>query len=397
MQFDIRTLLVAVALVTAFCAGARILLWRTHVGMPGLSRWAWASVAAALALILIVMRGALPSQLSLSLAQVLMAAGIVLAWDGFRRFLGGPPLSPLLLATLAFGVLVPVVAAQLTQSLLLRSVTNSAFIALVSALIARDLMTAVRPGQLANAVFFLLRAIAAARGVDHVDPWNPDGLAAIPALWWLCMTVATTLGMVLMTSERLQANLDRQASRDPLTGALNRRAFSLLAHKEVGRARRHSQPLSLLMMDLDHFKQINDRLGHGAGDAVLCRFVEVAERMLRGEDVFCRFGGEEFVALLPSTLAERAAVAADRLRAAFAEEAATLLASSHLLPFTITVSVGIGELRPHEDIEGLLRRTDAALYRAKAEGRNRCELASAAGEEPDAVLNGWRPAHQGEH
>ena len=403
MQLDVRTLLVAVTLVTAFCAGARLLLWRTHPGIPGLAGWAWASICGTLALFLIIVRESLSDPVALSLAQILIAVGFVLAWDGFRRFLGRTPLSRTLLAVLAAGVLIPIAAALLTQSLTLRSSSNAAFIALISTLIARDLLSAASKGQLAlrstgwiymvNAAFFLLRGIVAARSPEVVDTWNPDGLAALPALWWLCTAVATTLGMVLMTGERLQASLDRQASRDPLTGALNRRAFALLAEKELARARRYHRPFALLMMDLDHFKQINDRLGHGAGDVVLCEFVAVAQRILRSEDALCRIGGEEFVALLPDTLAASAMIAAERLRSAFAEENIGARYGERSLPFAITVSLGVGELKPGEGIDDLLRRTDVALYQSKRNGRNCCTLAGAAGRETGMAAPG--PAVQG--
>ncbi len=108
---------------------------------------------------------------------------------------------------------------------------------------------------------------------------------------------------------------------------------------------------------------------------MLCRFVAIAERILRADDVFCRFGGEEFVALLPHAPAKQALVAAERLRIAFARETALTDTSGDEPPFPITVSIGIGELEQDEDIESLLRRADAALYYAKDRGRNRCELA----------------------
>ncbi|HQT43404.1 MAG TPA: GGDEF domain-containing protein [Halothiobacillus sp.] len=386
MQFDIRTLLVAVTLATAFCAGARILLWRMHRGIPGVGQWAWAGVLGVPALILIAASDAMPQMLSLSLAQILIATGIVLAWDGFRRFIGRAALSPLTLGLLAMGVLSPLAIAHIGQSLTMRAALNALVIALISALIARELLFAAKSGQSAmratgwlyafNAAFFLVRAIIAiARGDEPVGQLNPDGFAAVTLLWWLCMTVAVTLGMVLMTGERLQRVLDRQASRDPLTGALNRRAFSVVAEKVVAHARRNGQPLSVLMMDLDHFKLVNDHFGHGGGDDVLCRFVAAADRVLRGEDVFCRFGGEEFVALLSGSSADRAQAVAERLRAVYAEEAATAADVAHPPPFTFSVSVGVAELRAGEGIDSAIRRADKALYQAKAMGRNRCELA----------------------
>lgn len=390
MPFDIRTLLVAVALATAFCAGARLLLWRMHPGLPGLAHWALAGGFGAVALILILSHRAAPWLPSLSLAQAFIVAGLALSWNGFRRFIGRRPLSYRTLILLAVVVAGWLAAAHLEGSLEVRGLGNAVLVGLLSALIARELLNAPKPVPLAmratgwayaaNAAFFLLRILAADHGAGTVGPLNPDGFAAFPLLWWLCMTIAVTLGMVLMTSERLQADLDSQANRDPLTGALNRRAFSLIAEKEMARARRYGKPLSVLIMDLDKFKQINDRLGHDGGDALLCRFVAVAGKILRGEDVFCRFGGEEFVALLPDTSAPEALVAAERLRSACAEEPAIMEDSGVHPPFTLTVSIGIGELAQDEDIESLVRRADAALYRAKGMGRNRCELAEDVGE-----------------
>lgn len=361
-----------------------------HPTIPGLARWALAGGFGVLALVLILSYGVVLWQPALSLAQLFVVIGLVLTWDGFRRFIGQPPLSHVALAILAVIVLGWIAAAQLQHSLEARALGNAVLIFILSALIARELLAAPKPVPLAmratgwayavNAAVFLIRAIAAHQGAQTVDPMNPSGVAAFMLLWWLCMTIAVTLGMVLMTAERLQADLDTQANRDPLTGALNRRAFSLIAEKEMARSRRYDNPLSLLIMDLDKFKQINDRLGHDAGDALLCRFVTIAGQILRGEDVFCRFGGEEFVALLPNTSAEQARVAAERLRIAFAAESVATETSGDTRPATITVSIGIAELGQDEDIENLLRRADAALYHAKDLGRNRCELAEDIGK-----------------
>lgn len=382
MPFDIRSLVVAVALATVFCAGARLLLWRMHPAIPGLGRWALAGGAGAFALFLILFYGMNYWSPALSLAQLFVVIGLVLALDGFRRFIGRPPLSPLALAVIAVIVLGLLTTAQLQDSLQVRAIGNAILMILLSTLIARELLTAPRPIPLAiratgwiyaiNAVVFLIRAVSAEQGVEPVGPLNPGGFAAFMLLWWLCMTIAVTLGMVLMTAERLQTDLDTQANHDPLTGALNRRSFSLIVKKTMAQSRRHSTPLSVLMIDLDRFKQINDRLGHNAGDVLLCNFVDIADKVLRDEDIFCRFGGEEFVALLPNASAEQALVAAERLRTTFAIEsvAETPDDSQH-----ITVSIGVAELRQDEDIDNLLCRADAALYRAKDRGRNCCELA----------------------
>ena len=176
----------------------------------------------------------------------------------------------------------------------------------------------------------------------------------------------------MIANDRLQEELNHQATHDPLTGALNRRAFALLAEKQVAQAARTGRPLAVLMMDLDHFKRINDTLGHSGGDATLCRFVAVAGDVLRAEDVLCRFGGEEFVALLPHAEAAQAVAAAERLRLAFTATGAT-------------VSIGVASLRPGEDLEDLLRRADAALYDAKRAGRDRTHLSEEVAAAPAAA------------
>jgi diguanylate cyclase (GGDEF)-like protein len=384
MEFDIRSLLVALVLVSMFCTAARVLLWKMHEGIPGLPLWAMASGLVTLALLLIILRGSVLGLNVLSLAQAVLFIAILVAWRGFRRFVGLSPVQFRLLAPLIVLATIFIALGQAEQSLTMRSFGNAMMIALVSALIARDLLTSAGHKQIAmrvtgwlyaaNALLFALRAGLAIQAPASLEQWNPDGFAALPAFWWLCMTVATTLGMVLMTAERLQADLDRQASQDPLTGALNRRAFSVLAQKELARARRNAQPLSLLMMDLDFFKQVNDQLGHGAGDDILCQFVKIAGSVLREEDIFCRFGGEEFVALLPGASASQALNVADRLRVIFCNEMAMDSQFAESLPFNVSVSVGGSELLDGDSIDTLLQRADVALYQAKDSGRNCCHV-----------------------
>lgn len=381
MQLDIRSLLVAVALASLFCAGARLLLWRMHPTIPGLGRWALAGAASTFMFFFIIFYGISYWEPALSLAQLLAVIGLVLAWDGFRRFIGRPPLSSLVLAVLAIIMLIWITTVQLQNTLLIRALGNSILVATLSALIAHELLNTAKPIPLAmrstgwiyaiNSAVFLIRSLVTDFNISPAGPMNPDGVAAFVLLWWLCTTIAITLGMVLMTSERLQTVLDRQANRDPLTGALNRRSFSIIAEKEISRSHRHDIPFSILMMDLDKFKQINDRLGHDSGDELLCQFVAVASKALRDEDIFCRFGGEEFVALLPNTPAEEALVAAERLRTAFAQETAEETSDKGHL---ITVSIGIAEFEQDEDIKALLRRADISLYEAKGAGRNCCVL-----------------------
>ena len=161
----------------------------------------------------------------------------------------------------------------------------------------------------------------------------------------------------------------RQASiTDPLTGAFNRRFFLDTAAKMVSAANRHRQPLSVIMIDVDYFKRINDEYGHPAGDKVLQTLADICRKALREEDIFARFGGEEFAMLLPNTDEGTAQCVAERLREKLMRHAVE--AEGNLI--RITISSGVSRHRPEEkSIEAALRRADDALYEAKEGGRNR--------------------------
>jgi diguanylate cyclase (GGDEF)-like protein len=162
------------------------------------------------------------------------------------------------------------------------------------------------------------------------------------------------------------------ATRDPLTDLPNRRLLFDEGPRELDRAARNHSPVSLLMLDIDHFKHLNDRYGHGAGDAVLKRVGELIRGELRRQDLPARYGGEEFVVLLPDTPVEGAARLAEMLRQRIAEECFACFEGD---AFAVTVSVGCAENQDSNKFPGLLSLADDALYRAKALGRNRVELA----------------------
>ena len=169
---------------------------------------------------------------------------------------------------------------------------------------------------------------------------------------------------------KLRRSLQQQSIRDPLTGLFNRRYLEETAAREAARAARHRQPLSALMIDVDHFKQVNDTYGHATGDAVLRRVALQMQQHVRADDVLCRYGGEEFVVLLPDCPAALAVERAEVLRAAverLTDEMGTV---------GVTVSIGVSVMSEFvgDSVEHLLARADAAAYRAKAAGRNRVLL-----------------------
>ncbi len=165
----------------------------------------------------------------------------------------------------------------------------------------------------------------------------------------------------------LEAELKRLAATDPLTGAANRRHFHAEATRELARSRRYGRPLALLMLDIDHFKKINDTYGHGAGDEVLRALVGLCHAKLRGQDILGRLGGEEFAILAPECPPERGVVLAERLCRKLAE----VRVETEQGAVSFTVSIGVTDCPPEAPIEDHLERADKALYRAKSEGRNR--------------------------
>jgi diguanylate cyclase (GGDEF)-like protein/PAS domain S-box-containing protein len=172
--------------------------------------------------------------------------------------------------------------------------------------------------------------------------------------------------------KRLEDNMKRLATVDPLTGAFNRRQGDLLLAAEFNRHLRDGRPFAVLLLDIDHFKQVNDQFGHAAGDLVLCALVKSCRTALRTIDSVVRLGGEEFLLVLPDTDAVAAMLVAERVRAT---TAAAPIAAPDEAVIHVTVSIGVA-LAAVGDAEELLRRADAALYAAKRGGRDRVVLAA---------------------
>jgi diguanylate cyclase len=173
-------------------------------------------------------------------------------------------------------------------------------------------------------------------------------------------------------SELFQATTALEAGRDPLTRTLNRRFLLSILSREVALARSNGTPLSLLMVDVDHFKQINDRWGHSVGDLVLRQIAELILENVRLSDFVFRYGGEEFLIALVETDGPEALEAAERIRTLFMERTFRLPDGREM---NATASVGIASFQGHPDYAVLIDAADHALYRAKAEGRNRVAAA----------------------
>jgi diguanylate cyclase (GGDEF)-like protein len=187
------------------------------------------------------------------------------------------------------------------------------------------------------------------------------------------MVLNTELAHEIETRKALEMELRVLATTDPLTGLYNRRRFLELGEYEIQREHRNHRGLALLALDLDHFKQVNDKFGHAAGDEVLRRFACICKGCLRAMDSIGRTGGEEFAILLPESGPEEACLVAERIRAGV--EACPM--PSDRDPFHVTVSIGAAGYRTGDNFDQLLARADTNLYAAKNAGRNRVESGAA--------------------
>ncbi|WP_353193649.1 GGDEF domain-containing protein [Pandoraea pnomenusa] len=347
--------------------------------VAGVREWCLANVAVLIALPLFSLRGVVPDFLSIPVANIALAGGLLLYYAGTARFLGRPQHWHVLGASL--GVLAAAIVFwqygldSPQARVVVVSAYHATFLLAIAALILRHVPPRRHPYN-----YWLTAGMAVAFAVGHIvrgvvfgftpapgpELFAPTTFNAIMLTIGAIVMPAMTMGSVLMIHDAMLATAEEAANRDYLTGALSRKHFDLLARQEMARALSHSSPLSIVVIDLDHFKQINDTHGHAGGDTVLREFVNLVRDSLREGDVFGRLGGEEFAVLLPGTDTHGAIRIAERLRTQ---------ASRHLVagPFGVchyTLSGGVATWHEHESLEALCARADRALYAAKISGRN---------------------------
>ncbi|HTV08030.1 MAG TPA: GGDEF domain-containing protein [Candidatus Aquilonibacter sp.] len=228
-------------------------------------------------------------------------------------------------------------------------------------------------------VYNILRSLAVCFGLlSHPTAFYRE--ETITFGLYVAVAMGIAFGFFWMTTSMLTTGLEQMASTDPLTRIYNRRVFLMWAEKELTRGQRTGTPFSVLMVDLDHFKQINDCFGHQAGDLALCAVVEKMQDSVRGIDVLGRWGGEEFAVLLPGAAADAALLVAHRVRRNIERillPGTGIRNGERVQMISVTASVGIATYRGVDDnVHTMIERADMALYQAKAAGRN-CVLATA--------------------
>ena len=370
MLLDISTLVTAATSITGLLGVFLLVVWVQERSIRAMAWWGSAYLIGASAVALWGMQNTNnPYLAELPNALLFIACGMI--WNGARLFHGRRILPGALVA----GAVVWLTASQwpvLAQWGNGRIILSSLIIATYTFLAAVELRRERR-----RAMRLLAVGAPILHGMVFLSPimvillWpseaSADGWFAVFALQTLLYVVGTAFVVVVMAGEKTTAQYKTAAMTDPLTGLFNRRAFFAAAHGLIAAQMRKKKPVSVLAFDLDHFKSVNDRFGHGIGDETLRLFASTASANMRTSDVIGRLGGEEFVAILPGTLAD-AVIVAERVRAAF-EVAGVEISGNRI---GATVSIGVAEAGPPlAEFGDLLGRADAALYRAKHGGRNR--------------------------
>ncbi|MHA7682621.1 GGDEF domain-containing protein [Cupriavidus sp. PET2-C1] len=378
LNLDLRSMSAMTGMIN-IALGVVLLAFRRAypASIKGLLPWALAPLLCALSTAFYAMDGQWPAVLVALGGNALLLSGCALFYFGSQRFYGVPCTWKSWLA-LGIGCLAGITWFLLVHPdyrirvLLLTSVL--AAICLTHARLTWQHGQSFAPRFMAVVLAFqglaLLMRAATTLFQDAVDTsrFSPSAIQTAYLAAYCFASLFVCLGLLLTVSERLRAQFEYLAQRDDLTGVLSRRAVLHAGSSELKNRRGGGQPLSVLLMDIDHFKRINDQHGHLVGDRVLAHFAQIVGRALRHTDHLGRFGGEEFVVLLPHTGMETALAMAERVRHAVEQQS--------VIPGqpACTASLGLASIEAGEaTLDELLARADSALYRAKAEGRNRVE------------------------
>lgn len=366
--------------------------------------WAWAGfgffAGYLVGLLLLTIPERIPIWLSATLANTLIGAGHGFLLLGVQRYLGRPRWVWAVAVLVAAMFLIMYFVPELRSSLRTRIITISGayvFLDVVAGvLLWRHRASGLTVFRRATAVVLLLFAgfLTLRLGYALVSPalttsfvQDPFQMVAFLMNTMFCFVLTVALALLMFRGKELE--MRRMARRDSLTGLYNRYSLAEFASREVSRCDRSNTPLSLMMFDLDDFKELNDRNGHSVGDRILERIADEVRRSLRETDLAFRIGGEEFLLLLPGTNAGEASWVAEHLRVAIAK---ATVSGAHG-PARTSASFGVAEYRTgRESWEDTMRRADAALYEAKRGGRNRVavdewpedETPGRSGQPPDA-------------
>lgn len=393
---DAPTLIFTAALIAPLIAGGNAFLW-WQTREAALLPWAAGGLAMAASTALLLLAGGNDQGALVGSACLLLSHGLFLR--GARLFRTTDRETARLdvgLVALPIFLLIGAAIAGQTRLALLVAEFGAGALALFC---AHALLGGPDRRARASALFTSAILVAEALSLFASAALTIGGLAPDTVLAWFhaggfVLLIGWNFGFLMLIGQRNQERIADLANHDELTGANTRRALFEKARHSFAIARRKRSPLSVLMLDIDFFKKVNDTYGHAAGDQVLRQFARIVESCLRSADMFGRVGGEEFCVVLPDTPIEGALSLAERIRAGFAEY--TLIVAGK--PVVTTVSIGV-TCRDDQvsDLDALLAAADQALYRAKQEGRNRIHSSHAQTSAAPVVRLVWDGRYRSGH
>ena len=383
MSLDVNTLFMVTIYVEAILGLLLLFVWVQNTAIRAVAWWGFAHLIRAASIVLFGMYGSAPDLITIDLANALLFSAYAVTWTGARVF-DGRPAEPVYLVTGAVLWLLVCRLPVLADAVDTRSLIASGIITTYTWLTAYEFwrgrsepLVSRWPAifmLFAHGALFLLRTPLAA-----MLPWSP-GNHMFGSVWLtvlsfeaLLFTISIAFILLAMAKERTELRHRTAAMVDPLTGIANRRSFLQDAAHLAKRHSANPRPTAVLLIDLDHFKSINDRFGHALGDRALEIFADAARQSVRSTDLLGRLGGEEFAAVLSDTSRDKAVAVAERIRESFAKAAREVEGR----PVCATVSIGLVHCQDAAlDVAEQLAQADQALYYAKERGRNRVEVAS---------------------
>jgi diguanylate cyclase (GGDEF)-like protein len=383
MSLDINTLFFLTMYVEAILGLLLLLAWVQNIGTRAVAWWGSAHLMRSLSLALYGLYGSAPNIVTIDVAGALLFTSFGVTWTGARLFDGRPPRP----GSLALGAMLWVAACQFpafADATGLRTLLSGGIIAGFSWATAYEFWRGRKEALVSRwptivllfgygSLFLLRTPLSVLLPRLHRDPALSSAWLTVLSAEALLFTIAVAFVLLAMAKERNEQGHKAAAMIDPLTGLANRRAFEQEAERIIRRQVLLNRPVAVFLIDLDHFKSINDNFGHATGDCVLRLFAEVCGSNLRSSDLVGRLGGEEFGVLLSDANQDNAFMVAERIRSAFAT-AATVVDDQMI---GATISIGITIIQdPDQDLSTLLGQADQALYQAKARGRDRVALAT---------------------
>lgn len=388
MSFDTSTLYVVAAMITAML-GAMLVFFGRQENIPALKWWGSAYLVGSGSVALWTIAGSkLGGPASLALTTLaFLSCGMV--WNAARVFQGRKANWPGVVLGAIFWL--ATMTTLLPSEATLRLTIGASIVAIYAALTAGELWNERRRSMhrrwpaiavpVTHGCVLMLPILLGDLLRAHDENFAHSVWVTVFAVELVLYAIGTVFVIFMMVSDRAVAMHKTAASTDPLTGLFNRRGFSEACARVIEREAKAGRPVTVLIFDIDHFKGINDKWGHPAGDEILKLFSTVIVSNLRFTDLSGRIGGEEFAALLPCAL-EEGVLVAERIREAF--EASDIVVDEAKVD--TTVSIGVAGGPAGTELEVLLASADTVLYQAKRNGRNRVEAA----EEMPLSLEHWR-------